>query len=262
AAGIKSVLMVPLILNNTLIGYTGYDNVHQPKIWSENVATLLRIMSEVFTNALERKRTEEALRASEEMFRSLAENSPVGIFMIDDKFRYIYVNDQYGRILGYTAEEIRGRDFRTLFSPEIADTLTENYRKRQRGEYVPSRYEIPMNHKNGSIVWCEASAKAIRDRDGSNRTMGLIIDISDRKQAEARKLELALEREKVELLRQFIANVTHDLKTPLSVIDTSLYLLRRNDDPNRSAEKLNIIQEQTRILSDFIQDLLMISRLD
>jgi signal transduction histidine kinase len=92
--------------------------------------------------------------------------------------------------------------------------------------------------------------------------MGLIVDITDRKQAEARKLELALEREKVELLRQFIANVTHDLKTPLTVIDTSLYLLRRNDDPSRTTEKLNIIQEQTRILSDFIQDLLMISRLD
>src|SRR5690606_12915355 len=80
--------------------------------------------------------------------------------------------------------------------------------------------------------------------------------------AEARQLELALEREKVELLRQFIANVSHDLKTPLTVIDTSLYLLRRTDDPGRTAEKLNVIQEQTRILSDLIQDLLTISRLD
>ena len=262
AAGIQSVLMVPLILNNTLIGYTGYDNVHQQKLWSENVTTLLRIMSEIFTNALERKRTEEALRASEEMFRSLTENSPVGIFMVDDHFHYIYVNDQYCHILGYSVEEIIGRDFRTLFPAEIVDRLAENYLKRQRGEFVPSRYETPLIHKNGSVVWCEASAKLVRDHDGSSRTMGLIVDISDRKQAEARKLELALEREKVELLRQFIANVTHDLKTPLTVIDTSLYLLRRNDDPTRVAEKLNIIQEQTRILSDFIQDLLMISRLD
>jgi PAS domain S-box-containing protein len=262
AAGIQSVLMAPLILNNTLIGYTGYDNVHQQKVWSENVAVLLRIMGEIFTNALERKRSEEALRASEEMFRSLTESAPVGIFMVDDNFRFIYANDQYYRILGYTPQELVGQDFRIVVPEENRATATETYRKRQQGVSLPQQYETRLLHKDGSSVWCEATAKAIRDSDGKIRTMGLIVDIRDRKQAEARQLELAVEREKVELLRQFIANVTHDLKTPLSVIDTSLYLLRRNDDPSRAAEKLNIIQEQTRILSDFIQDLLMISRLD
>jgi PAS domain S-box-containing protein len=262
SAGIKSVLIVPMIHNNTLIGYMGYDCVRAEKIWSDDMVSLLRIVGEIFAHALERKRTEAALRASEEMFRSLSENSPVGISMVDDNFRFIYVNDQYCRILGYSPEEIIGQDFRMVVPEDNRAALEDNYRKRQQGEFVPARYETRLLHKDGSVVWCEASAKALRDSEGRMRTMGLIVDISDRKQAEARRLELVLEREKVELLRQFIANMTHDLKTPLSVIETSLYLLRRNSDPSRAAEKLNIIQEQTRILSEFIQNLLTISRLD
>lgn len=102
-------------------------------------------------------------------------------------------------------------------------------------------------------------------RDSSGKIIGLVgvgRDITDVKQAEAQRLELALERERIQLMEELVTNISHDLKTPLSIIKTNLYLIERLDDPERKRAKLEIINEQTLRLERLIQDTLMLSRLD
>lgn len=260
--GIQSVLLVPLIFNNNLIGYVGYDTIRTQRAWSENIAALLRIVGEIIANALERKRSDEALRASEEMFRSLTANSPIGIFMADEQFRFIYVNEAYCQATGYTPDELIGQDCQIVLPEEDRPILMERYQQRQRGENLPVRYEARLLRKDGTVFWTEASVKVILDSNGAVRTIGLNVDLTDRKQAEAHRLELALEKEKLDLLRQFIGNVSHDLKTPLANINTSLYLLSRSSDPIQQHAKLDAIKTQTDRLESLIQNLLTISRLD
>lgn len=90
-------------------------------------------------------------------------------------------------------------------------------------------------------------------------TLGHLIN---RQRAEQARLELAVEREKLELLRTFIANVTHDLKTPLAVIKTSAYLLNLVPEMENHQSRLAVIEHQTNQLEHLIQNLLMMSRLD
>ncbi len=262
AEGIQSVLIVPLIYHKNLIGYVGYDTVRFQRNWSENTVALLRIVGEIFANALERKRSEDALRASEEMFRSLTENSPVGIFMADNQFRFIYVNEAYCRATGYAPDELIGQDCQIVLPEEDRQAAMERFQRRQQGKDLPNRYETRLQRKDGTVFWTEASIKVIYDSNGVARTIGLNVDITDRKQAETHRLDLALEKEKLELLRQFIGNVSHDLKTPLANINTSLYLLGRSSDPKNQRDKLDAIKAQTDRLESLIQNLLTISRLD
>jgi signal transduction histidine kinase len=79
---------------------------------------------------------------------------------------------------------------------------------------------------------------------------------------EQQRLQLALEKERGETFRMLMGNIAHDIKTPLSIINTSLYLLEKHNDPLKRQEKADSIKEQVRVLGSFIQDLMLIARLD
>ena len=93
---------------------------------------------------------------------------------------------------------------------------------------------------------------------------GLLVmqDISPLIEAEASRLELALAEERTRLLTEFISNMSHDLKTPLSIINTSLYVLENHPHPERRKDKITSIQTQVKHLEHMIDHILTISRLD
>lgn len=131
----------------------------------------------------ERKKAEEALRQSENLYRALVENSHSGIVLIDDQHRYEYVNDEHCKIMGYPHEEIIGRDFRQFLAPETAHVPQEHYLARQRGENPPARYEYMVVRKDGEKRWVEVSASIIADAEGKVHTVAQLLDITGRKKA-------------------------------------------------------------------------------
>lgn len=160
--------------------------------------TAWRVRNKIFLASImrditDRKKQERALRESEERFRSIVENSHEGIMIIDDSYRFVYVNDQLCEILGYPKEEIIGHDFREFLDKDSKQLVAERYRRRQRGEKVPPRYEFKIVRKNGERRYVELSSTTIQDFDGKIKTVGQILDITDRKDAE-RKLREGFER--------------------------------------------------------------------
>jgi len=138
----------------------------------------------VFTDITERKRAEEGLRESEERYRSVVENSHAGIFIVDEAYRFIYVNDELCRILGYSRGDIVGEDFRRFLDDESRDLVAERYVRRQRGEEVCPRYEFSIPRKDGHKRRVEISSTVITDSEGRVRTVAQILDITERKKAE------------------------------------------------------------------------------
>ncbi len=123
--------------------------------------------------------------------------------------------------------------------------------------------EFRFQTSDGQYVWLLCRAEALRDSSGkATHLLGVYQDITDRKQAEQERLALAVERGKLAALRDFLETVSHDLKTPLSVIATSLYLIEHMDDPDMREEHLRQIKRQTRQVEKYIQDILLMSRLD
>jgi PAS domain-containing protein len=80
-------------------------------------------------------------------------------------------------------------------------------------------------------------------------------DVTERKRAEQRTIELALERERVALYQQAIGDVSHDMMSPLSVVNTSLYLLRQSSDPERHKTQLATLESQVKRLQGMIREL-------
>ncbi len=137
----------------------------------------------------ERKQAEEALRESEERYRTLAESSLTGIFIHRDG-RYVFVNKQFARMHGYRPEELIGRDYLELIHLEDRDVARQRTARRIRGEILPEQHEIRKITKDGKIFWCSMMAVPIQHKD-KPAVMGNAIDITDRKELEE-KLRMSL----------------------------------------------------------------------
>ncbi len=123
--------------------------------------------------------------------------------------------------------------------------------------------DFRVNLPSGEQRWLASLGHPYHDENGEVAGLiGVSQDVTERKKAEAQAMELALHQERAALLTEFMGNLSHDLKTPLTVIHTCLYLLERLEDPAQRAEKIHTIRAQAALLEDFIQDILTISRLD
>jgi PAS domain S-box-containing protein len=133
-------------------------------------------------DATERKRSEYALKESEDKYRTLIDNSQDGIFIIQDA-KIQFANEAFARICGYRMEEVIGMDFREIVAPEDLEMVANNYQRRQAGENVPREYEFCIIRKNDEKTIVNMNVGLITYR-GRVASMGTVKDISERKLAE------------------------------------------------------------------------------
>ena len=155
------------------------------------------------------KQVEEALRKSEEKYKILTTSSLTGIFIHQDG-RFVFVNDRFAKLHGYTTEELLGMEYKALIHPDDREIIAERVSKRLKGESVPYNYEVQRLKKDGGTIWCEMIVAAIEYR-GKPAIMGNIVNITKRKQAEEHVRALTQQLMKVqENERQRIARYLHD----------------------------------------------------
>jgi len=142
-----------------------------------------------------RKRAETALLESEARFRSLVENAPTGIVIVSDAYRFLYVNDELCRMVGRSRAEIVDHDFRDLLDEESRSLVDDQYVRRRRGEEVPTRYEFNIVRKDGERRRIEIRAAVVRDSHGEVQTIGQLLDVTERRQAEEALRERTAELE-------------------------------------------------------------------
>jgi PAS domain S-box-containing protein len=243
------------------IGWLATDNLIQQQPLSAVQLELLHLYSLTLGHLITRMQIQEELRLSEERFSKAFRSNPLAISItrLEDG-HYIDVNERWLEWLGYTREEVIGRTARNLNFWEDPDTPLP-YIKLLQEQGRLAQMEISGRSKSGTMVYAQIAMEII-DIDGKAHALAMLEDISARKQAEQQRLELALSSERVQLLTEFMGNISHDLKTPLTIMETSLALLERLTDPERQKDKLKVIKEQVLLLNKFIQDILTTSRLD
>jgi len=166
--------------------------VHLQLMGDKSRPTFLALINDI----TDRKRSEGALRESEEKFRSVFEFSPIGKIMTAEDGT-LHVNKAFAEMLGYSVLELETINWKKItYSDDIrkSDEFTESL-VNKRGE--PLRIEKRYIHKNGSIVWVQITSIFLK---GINGAPGFFLttaeDITDRKKAEEgiRKSESRLRR--------------------------------------------------------------------
>jgi PAS domain S-box-containing protein len=130
----------------------------------------------------ERKRADEAIRASEEKYRQLVENANESIFVSQDAM-IKFCNPKTLELLEYSREEILIKPFIHFIHPEDRDMVLERHQRRIRGEVVLSVYSFRIIDKKGSTKWVEVNAVLIT-WEGRPATLNFLTDITERKHAE------------------------------------------------------------------------------
>lgn len=136
----------------------------------------------VASDISERKRAEEALRESEAKFRTVAETAATAIFIYQGE-RLKYVNRYAATLTGYSEEELVQMRFWELVHPDHREMIRERGLARQRGDFVPPRYEFKILTKSGEARWLDFTAGIIQFQ-GQPAGVGTAFDITDRKKAE------------------------------------------------------------------------------
>jgi PAS domain S-box-containing protein len=216
-----------------------------------------------------RKEAEQALGESEERYRTAIEHSNDGVALIRDGIHQ-YVNRRFVSMFGYDSpDEIVGTPVTIVVHPDDRERVLTMNRRRSRGEAVPSRYEFKGITRDGQPIFIEVSATSITYK-GDSVLLVYLRDVTERKRAEETLLRSHKELEQLNWAKSKVVNhVSHELKTPIAVIQGNVRLLRRKIelgqlDPNstgiidaleRNIERLLRIQRETDEIFRMSQEL-------
>jgi PAS domain S-box-containing protein len=195
--------------------------------------------------------------------QEISEHVTDGLWLSDAaQTQVLYVNPAYADIWGRPRDAFyMGKDtFIASIHPEDRARVLAGLPLQQKQEY---QIEYRILRPDQTVRWIRDRAYPIHDESGRlTAIVGISNDITDMRQAEKQRFDLALERERVRLLRDFVAEATHDLKTPLSSINLKLHQLTRVTDPQKQASIMDELQQQLARMGKMITDMLTLSRLE
>lgn len=210
------------------------------------------------------KNVEKALKESEDKYRTVAETTLAGIFIVDEYDKIYFTNPALSRMTGYSSDELNGMFVEQLFlNSNIDDCLSISPINEKE---TPSHCEKQIQSKSGTVNHVLMSASYIRLEGFENLCkLAVLVDITDRKRAEEK-----LNQQKIELqqhlseLRQIAYVSSHDLKEPLRMITSFVQLLEkryRDKIDEEGSEYIQYVVEGVQRMQFLLNDLLIYSQI-
>lgn len=166
-----------------------------------------------------REAAEEALRASEERYRSLVDCATEILYRVDAKGYFTFVNPVSTRVWIRDPTTLVGTHFLDLVAPESRATVAEFYASQVGNNVLQTYLEFPVVRGDGSTAWIGQTVQLLVEEDEICGFQSVARDVTERKRAHA---ELAAARdtaiESARLKSQFVTNMSHELRTPMNGI--------------------------------------------
>lgn len=195
------------------------------------------------------------LKKSEEKHRTLIETMNDGMWTTDENRITTFANKKMGEILGYSTEELIGKDVFSFFDEKNQEILREELARRPKGE--SSVYEIDMMTKAGGSATVLIAGSPLFDENGNfEGSFAVVTDITERKRLE----RMVHQSEKLASLGQLAAGIAHEINNPLTNISLNTEILLKKVDDAQIKEKLEEIGDQVGTAASIIRGLLDFSR--
>jgi PAS domain S-box-containing protein len=212
------------------------------------------------TELAERKQVEEALRQSEARYRAIVEDQTELICRFKPDGTLTFANDAYCRYFNKERSDLIGQKFLPTMPSQDRELISQNFRSLSQGHPI-NTYEHRIILPSGEIRWQQWSDRAVFDEHGNFiECQAVGRDITKLKQAEA-DIGMALEKERElsKLRSDVVSLVSHEFRTPLTIIQSSAELLKQYHHGWPEERKLNhfgrivsAVKHMTQLLDDVL----------
>jgi PAS domain S-box-containing protein len=215
----------------------------------------------------ERKRIEQALRESEERYRTILESIREAYFEGDLKGNFTFCNSVLGEVLGYPPEAVIGSNFRTYMDDETAERVWQITNRVYRTGQNATAVDWKMFTSSGDVKYIEASISLMRDAIGKPMGFrGVARDITERKLAQEELEQAKTAAETASRAKStFLANMSHELRTPLNAIIGYSEMLQEDAADGGYGDlvpDLRKIQSAGKHLLELINNILDLSKIE
>ncbi|NML17097.1 PAS domain S-box protein [Azohydromonas caseinilytica] len=208
------------------------------------------------------KRAEEALRASEEWFREVADAAPAILWVTDAQGLCTFLSRRWRELTGQPAEAVLGLGWVRAVHPEDQVAVEARF-KDALARREPFELDYRVRTADGGWRWCIDLGVPRLDPQGRFLGyVGSVVDITERKQAEMENSRLNAALQEADRRKDdFLATLAHELRNPLAPLRTGLEILRRAPDSAAAQRALPMMQRQLTHIVRLIDDLMDVARI-
>jgi PAS domain S-box-containing protein len=255
--GIKSIVVLPITVDNSFFGFIGFDECVQNRHWEQSELELLRTLANIISNAYERKRIEENLQKSEQENRAIIDAIPDFIFIHDKDNRAKTLKRSTLQELPFHKNtDPVGKLPSELFGVEFAQQFESALNECRRNETFEFDYQDTIN---GKVLDFEARMIHIKD----DEVITIVRDVTSIKENEK---QLKIAKEQAEQMSkaksEFLANVSHEIRTPMNAILGFSEILLDKVENHKHKEQIKAIISSGRTLLSLINDILDLSKIE
>lgn len=255
AAGLKCYSGHPLIYGDCLIGTLSFGS-RSRAVFAEEDVHFMETVADQIAASLHRVRLLEALQASDERFRQMAESIADVFWMVEvDTGAVLYVSPAYERIWGRPVAELAERPearFEAIV-PEDRERVKRAVARQAEG----LREDYRILRPDGSVRWIADRGYPVPDANGRiYRVVGVARDITERKQLE----EQYLRAQRMEAVGTLASGVAHDLNNILAPVMMVSALLRRKYQANEDQMLIGLVEQSAQRGAGIVTQLLTFSR--
>jgi PAS domain S-box-containing protein len=207
-----------------------------------------------------RKQAREALRRSEERYRSLVSNIPDVVWTTDRSGATTFISSNAEQVTGYTPQEIY-EGGASVWLGKVHPDDAESVKRAFAALFdVGAPYDVQYRYmrKDGVWIWLHDRAVSLHEKEGTRYADGLLSDVTELREMQ----EKALLQEKLAVMGQLAAGVGHELRNPLGAIKNAAYFLRmalEADDPD-TKEAIDILSREVETSERIVSSLLGFAR--